>query len=196
MTAHDSAHDSARRPGIRLASIWAQDRRRVIGSGTGMLWRVPADLAFFKRTTDGAPIVMGRASWEALGGALPGRDNIVITGRAGYEAPGATVVTSLDGALAQARESAARLGADTVWITGGARVYAETIDLVDRLVISQLDLEIGADAGPVVYAPRVDPDRWRLSEALSDPDWRPRSGDARWRVCVFDRIEEPPATRE
>ena len=62
------------------ASIWAQDRGGVLGSGGGMLWHVPADFAHFKAATMGCPIIMGRHSWEALGGPLPGRANIVVTG--------------------------------------------------------------------------------------------------------------------
>lgn len=178
---------------VRLASIWAQDRNGVIGSGTGMLWRVPADLAFFKRTTEGAPVVMGRSSWEALGGALPGRDNIVITRQEGYRAPGATVVDSLEEALSIARESAGRMGSDTVWITGGARVYADTIDLVDRLVVTQLDLEIAPGQEKVVHAPTIDPGRWELNVEESDPAWHPRSGDAQWKVQVFDRVGQSPS---
>ncbi len=85
--------------GIIVSSIWAQDRTGVLGSGSDMLWHVPDDSAFFKRTTMGAPVIMGRASWEALGRALPGRTNIVITRNPSYPAPGAVVVHSLDEAL-------------------------------------------------------------------------------------------------
>lgn len=161
---------------MTLSSIWAQDRNGVIGSGTGMLWRVPADQAFFKEQTMGQPIIMGRASWEALGGALPGRENIIITSKMGYVAPGATVVSSLAQALAHVE-------GEDAWITGGAQVYAQTINLVDRLVVSQLDLEVG----PGVKAPPIDPKLWRLDPAQSDSQWRPQSGDARWRIEVYVR---------
>ena len=70
------------------------------------------------------PIIMGRRSWEALGRALPGRTNIVITRRPGYEAEGALVVSSVDEALKIAREDTARTDAPYSWLTGGALLYA------------------------------------------------------------------------
>jgi Dihydrofolate reductase len=160
---------------MTLAAIWAQDRFRVIGSGTGMLWRVPADLAFFKKTTLGASLIMGRSSWEALGTALPGRKNIVITRTAGYVAPGALVVSSIPEALEVAGQN--------VWIAGGAQIYAQTIGLVEKLVISELDFV----AGDGVKAPKVDPEIWQLDEENSDHTWRPKSGDARWRVRIYHK---------
>lgn len=172
-----------------LASIWAQDRRGVLGSGTGMLWHVPADFAHFKATTMGCPIIMGRASWESLGAALPGRDNIVITHRPDYLAAGAHVVHSLVDAVDLGKRLARGHGAPVVWITGGAHVYAEAMSLVDQLVITHLDLDV-ADAGyagPVVAAPRIDPEVWTLEQALSDTEWRPVSGDARWRIATYVR---------
>lgn len=83
----------------QVCAIWAQDARGIIGDGRRMLWRVPADFRHFKETTWGCPVVMGRKSWEALPGALPGRQNFVITRQPDYVAPGATVVGSLEEAL-------------------------------------------------------------------------------------------------
>ncbi len=179
----------SRRRGVVLASIWAQDRDRVLGSGTGMLWSVPADFAHFKTSTMGCPIVMGRSSWEALGGSLPGRTNIVITRSPGFEATGATVVHSLDDALDEALRAAADMSADTVWITGGAHVYAETMDRVDELVITDLDLDVAASGhtGLLVRAPHIEEAEWAPDRARSDADWRPASGDARWRVTTWVR---------
>ena len=78
----------------KLAAIWAQDSNGILGSGTAMSWHVPADFRHFKDSTMDCPIIMGRRSWEALGKALPGRTNIVITRTPGYEAAGALVVSS------------------------------------------------------------------------------------------------------
>lgn len=178
---------------MRLAAIWAQDRRRVLGSGTGMLWHVPADFAHFRRTTLGAPVLMGRASWEALDGPLPGRPNIVVTRRPGYRAPGARVAESLDRAVELGAALAREIGADTVWVTGGASLYAQALERVDELVVTDLDLDVQAagDPGPFVRAPRVDPACWARDPERSDADWRPRSGDARWRVTVWVRSPAP-----
>lgn len=172
-----------------LASIWAQDRTGVLGTGTGMLWHVPGDFAHFRAATLGCPVIMGRASWESLGAPLPDRPNIVITSNGSYRAPGASVVTSVAEAIELGRQLALASGAPTVWVTGGGRVYAETMDLVGELVVTDLDLDVlaGGHAGHVVRAPEIDPAVWVVDPARSDADWRPVSGDARWRVTTWVR---------
>lgn len=176
---------------MRIASIWAQDRHGVLGTGSGMCWHVPADFKHFKDTTMGAPIIMGRSSWEALGGALPGRMNIVMTRSRDYEAAGGVVVYSLGEALEVATQQATADGVDVVWIVGGGLVYAEAMEIVDELVISHLDIDVReceATAGKsLVYAPVIDPEIWRVDESRSDSDWRPVSGDARWKVTTYIR---------
>lgn len=167
----------------KLCAIWAEDRNGVIGSGTAMLWRVPADLAHFKDATTGSPLIMGRHSWEALGGALPDRLNIVITSQAGYVAPGAQVASSLSDAIAIAEADSP----ETIWIAGGGQVYRQALELVDELVVSYLDLDVGGGDQALVYAPTIDADKWKIDATRSDQDWRPRSGDARWRQTVYVR---------
>ena len=136
----------------------------------------------------GCPIIMGRRSWEALGRALPGRTNIVITRTPGYEAAGALVVCSVEEALEVAREETARTQAPYIWITGGAQVYAQTLPLLDEAVVTDLELDVAASApegATFVYAPPLDPALWRRDESRSDSEWRERSGDARWRVSTW-----------
>ncbi|WRS29245.1 dihydrofolate reductase [Actinomycetaceae bacterium MB13-C1-2] len=169
------------------ASIWAEDRVGVIGDGERMLWHVPADFKHFKESTIGCPIIMGRASFEALGGPLPGRVNIVVTRSPGYQAEGVHVAHSIEDALEIADRSAEATGAKTVWITGGGSIYRETMDLVNELVITDLDLKIPADDRTLVMAPIIDPDIWQIDRARTDDEWRPRSGDARWRVTTYVR---------
>ncbi len=170
---------------MTLGMIWAEDQHGTIGGAGGMLWRVPADFAYFKATTVGHPVIMGRVSWEALGGEpLPGRRNIVITRQEGYQAEGADVVASLEEALELARGSA---GGELVWITGGGTLYAEAIEQADVLHISEIDIDVTTGAEELVFAPHVDPEVWELDEGASDAEWRPESGDARWRVRVWRR---------
>lgn len=172
-----------------LASIWAQDVKGVLGSGTDMLWRVPADFAHFKKSTLGCPIIMGRRSWMALGGALPGRTNIVITRSPDFEAPKALVVHSLEEALELAKGIAEAEGAHHVWITGGGAVYEQTMDLVDELVVTELDFDAAAvhPGTPIVKAPLIDEEVWGVDPKRSDEDWQVKSGDARWRVRTYVR---------
>lgn len=192
------------------ASIWGQDIHGVIGDGAAMLWRVPADFAFFKEQTTGCPIIMGRSSFEALGRPLPNRANIVLTRDVRYSSPGIVVVHSLDEAFAVAEAAAEEMGASTVWVTGGGHVYAETMDMVDRLVVTYLDIAASAPAATdsitsvgtvtttdldspaadnLVFAPVIDPQKWAVVTSESDEDWREHSGDARWMVRVYDRRE-------
>ena len=142
-----------------IASIWAQDKNGVLGTGTSMVWHVPADFAHFKASTLGCPIIMGRRSFEALGAPLPGRTNIVITRSHLYEADGIDLVYSIEAALKRAQDKAEADDAPYVWITGGAHLHAPAID-------------------PTVWA--VDPQR-------SDSEWNEKSGDARWKVTTYVR---------
>lgn len=133
---------------------------------------------------------MGRASWESLGGALPQRMNIVITRSLGYAAEGAHVAHSVEEALAIAAEEARRAKADVVWITGGAQIYAETMDIADELVVTDLDLDVTDTLPPhtrLVRAPSIDEKVWRVDPTRSDMQWRPVSGDARWKVTTWVR---------
>lgn len=169
------------------AAIWAQDDRGVLGDGQRMLWHVPGDFGFFKEQTSGCPIVMGRASFEALGRPLPERTNIVLSRDHEFTAEGAQVRHTLADALELADQIANDTGAGTVWVTGGAQVYQQALEEVDRLVVTQLELEIPEELPGLVYAPEIDPSLWVLNEDLSDATWRPQSGDARWQVLVYDR---------
>ncbi|MCG8433703.1 MAG: dihydrofolate reductase, partial [Gammaproteobacteria bacterium] len=102
---------------MKISLIVAMDKNRVIGKDNAMPWHLPADLKYFKQTTMGKPIIMGRKTYEAIGKALPGRLNIVVTRDKNYTADGCTVVHDIDEALAAAA------GHEEVMIIGGANLY-------------------------------------------------------------------------
>lgn len=149
----------------RLGLIWAEARGRVIGRGGGMPWHVPEDLAHFRETTTGAPVIMGRRTWESFPERfrpLPGRRNIVVTRERAWSADGAEPAASLDAALALASDSR------EAWVIGGARLFEEAIGRADVLEVTELDLEVDGDT----FAPvrdgwevaRVEPgDGWAVS---------------------------------
>lgn len=169
---------------MKLGMIWAQAAHRVIGDGKKMLWHVPADFKHFKATTMGSPIIMGRRSFEALGKRpLPGRLNIVLTSQAGYPAEGAQVASS----LSQATQLAAASGAEKCWITGGARLYEEGMAVADELAVTYLDLDVGDRSG-YAHAPQISSQLWQVDEARSDSDFRPRSGDCRWKLVYYQKV--------
>ena len=125
-------------PTVSLIAIVA--RNGGIGRGNALLVHLPDDLAHFKKTTFGAPILMGRKTWQSIGRPLPGRRNIVITRSAQFEATGAETAPDLASALARVAD------AQKVYVVGGASVYAAALPFADELVLTEIDLEIAGDA--------------------------------------------------
>lgn len=135
----------------RITLIVARARNGVIGRDGALPWRLPEDLAFFKRTTMGYPIVMGRRTWESIGRPLPGRRNIVVSGQAGWVAGGAEVAASLDAALMLCA------GATDVFVIGGAQLYRDALPRADRLIVTEIDADFEGDT----HWPPPDPAHWR-----------------------------------
>jgi dihydrofolate reductase len=135
----------------RLTLVVAYARNRVIGRDNALPWKLPGDLAHFKRTTLGHPIVMGRKTWESLGRPLPGRTNVVITRNADYVAEGAVVVPDIDAALRAAGDT------DEVFIIGGAQVFGAVLDHADRVIATEIKAEVEGDS----WFPYLPSFRWR-----------------------------------
>lgn len=144
---HPGAGDSVT-PTLHL--IWAQAQGGVIGKDNALPWRLPEDLAHFKATTMGCPVLMGRRTWDSLPPKfrpLPGRQNLVLTRQAGWQADGATRVGTLDEALAQAGPGA------RIWVTGGAEVYALALPRARTAVVTEIEAPFDGDA----FAPALGP---------------------------------------
>lgn len=127
----------------RLHLIAAVARDGGIGRGNELLVRLPEDLKRFKQLTLGHPVIMGRRTWESLPAVfrpLPGRLNIVVTRRVGYNAEGATVAHSLSQAMAACGE------VSDVFVIGGGQLYADALPLADQLDLTELDATFPADA--------------------------------------------------
>ena len=137
-----------------LALIVAMDENRLIGSNNGLPWHLPADLAFFKRTTLGKPVIMGRKTHESIGRPLPGRKNIVITSDRDYQAEGCEVVHSLEQALTACGE------ADEAMLIGGASLYQQTLEEATVLYITHIHHRFDGDT----WFPDFDRDQWVVSE--------------------------------
>jgi dihydrofolate reductase len=123
----------------RIYLIAAVAANGVIGRHGRLPWHLPEDLKHFKRLTLGHPIIMGRRTWESLGGPLPGREHIVVTRTPGYEAPGAAVASSLDAALALCA------GEPVVFVTGGSELFAEALPLAAGLVLTEIHRDYEGD---------------------------------------------------
>ncbi len=130
--------------------IAAVGRNGVIGSGNDLPWHLPEDFAFFKRTTMGHPMVMGRKTFDSIGRALPGRRTIVITGQPDWSHADVETAHSLDDAISLAGP------VDEVFVCGGGQVYAEAMAWAHRLLITEVDQSPEGD----VRFPSIDADVW------------------------------------
>jgi dihydrofolate reductase len=139
---------------MRLSLVVAMARNRVIGRKNAMPWRLPVDLAHFRRVTMGHPVVMGRKTFESIGRALPGRQNIVVTHNRAFAAPGCVVVGSLDEAWKAAGD------AEEVCVIGGTTLFTETLPLADLIHLTEVEADIEGDT----YFPEFDRGEWRETE--------------------------------
>jgi dihydrofolate reductase len=152
-----------------IGLVWAQSRNGVIGRAGTLPWHLPEDLAHFRALTTGATVVMGRRTWESLPARfrpLPGRRNVVLTRDLSWSAGGAEVAHDLDEALT-----------GDAWVIGGASVYRDAVQYADRVVRTEIDLDVpDGDA----FAPELGPE-W----VPSDGDWRTSSTGLRFRVVTL-----------
>ena len=169
---------------INIAMIAGVAENGVIGSDQTIPWRVPSDMAFFKRTTMGKPIIMGRKQFETVGKPLSGRANIVITRQRDYQPEGVLVVHDIETALEQARRIAEADGVDEIMIIGGGELYAQLMGRADRLYITHIDLQPTGD----VLFPAIAPEQWTVVDL---PEVAPSPKDeASYRVKVYERRQD------
>ncbi len=163
-----------------VALVVAMAENRVIGREGGLPWHIPGDLALFRKTTMGKPIVMGRKTWESLGRPLPGRPNIVITRDSGYKAEGATVVNDLEQALNHASYLAGGLGVDEIMVIGGAEIYRLAFPKADRLYLTQVALCPEGDA----FFPEFNGEDW---QEISRLPFQGEGNNPAYTLVVYDR---------
>lgn len=124
----------------RISLVVAYSDNRAIGRDNALPWRLKADLAHFKRTTMGNPIVMGRHTWDSLGRPLPGRRNLVVSRNPGLKAEGATVHASLQDAIDACGDAVA------VFIIGGAQIYTQALTMADEIIATEVHTQTEGDA--------------------------------------------------
>lgn len=140
---------------MKVSIIVATSLNHSIGKDNQLLWHLPADLKFFKATTMGCPVVMGRKTFQSIGRTLPGRQNVVITRDKTFNADGQydlTVVGSIDEALVKLHAE------KEVFIIGGGEIYKQSIDSVDTIYITLVHTVIDGD----VYFPEIDKAKFDL----------------------------------
>jgi dihydrofolate reductase len=146
----------------------------VIGVDGGLPWRLPEDLAHFKALTMGHPMIMGRATFDSIGRALPGRTTIVVTRNPAWSADGVETAPDLETALQRAAELD-----DDIFIVGGGQIYAQALDagLVDLMVVTRV---AAAPEGDVRFPP-VDWERWTPVVRI------PHGGDPSFEIVTYQR---------
>jgi dihydrofolate reductase len=165
----DSGTKSHRPPELKeICVIVAAGLNHAIGKNNQLLWHLPNDLRYFKNATWTFPVIMGRKTFEAIGKALPGRVNIVISRNENRLAEGISPANSLDEALKLAVES----GCKKAFIIGGGEIYRQALPLADRILMTRVQASPDADT----FFPEIDPNVWTLnsSEAFEADEKHPQ----------------------
>jgi dihydrofolate reductase len=144
---------------VKRSIVVAVARNGVIGRDNALPWRLPADLAHFKKVTMGHPVVMGRRTYESIGKPLPGRKNIVVSRNRALAAPGCTVVASLEEAWRAAGD------AGEVCVIGGTTLFREALPLADAIHLTEVEANIEGDT----YFPAFDRKDWDTREVARHP---------------------------
>lgn len=172
----------AMEPLPNLSIIAAMSDNRVIGCDNALPWRMPADLARFKRLTLGKPIIMGRKTWESLPGLLPHRTHVVLTHDRDYHVEGGLVVHSLSDAIALVGDVA------EIMVIGGANLYAQALPLASRMYLTLVDGQFEGDA----FFPPYESSEWEETSR----EWH--AADARnphaYSFLTVKRRGDPTAT--
>jgi dihydrofolate reductase len=135
-----------------VSLIVATSLNNAIGKANAMLWHLPEDFNFFKNTTWGMPIIMGRKTFESIGKPLPGRTNIIITSNTNWHAEGTIRAMSLDEAIQFAKQTNAK----EIFITGGGEIYKQAMPLANKIYRTLVHTEIDGDT----FFPAIDETIW------------------------------------
>jgi dihydrofolate reductase len=162
---------------VRVGLIWAEARGGVIGADGELPWRLPEDLAAFKRLTMGGTVVMGRRTWESLPERfrpLPGRTNVVLTSDSNWSGDGAHRAAGVREVLEEH---------PSVWVIGGGTVYAAFLPHADRLVVTEVDTLVEGDT----WAPAIGED-WRRTSRTPEDGWSLSATGLRYAVSEYARV--------
>lgn len=146
---------------MNISIIVAVAKNNVIGKDNTLIWHLPADMKFFKEKTTGHCIITGRKNYESIPEKfrpLPNRTNIVITRQENYSAPGAIVVNSIEKAIVEAKKT----GDEEVFIIGGAEIYKQSMNLTDKIYLTQIHETFEGDA----FFPELTNDNWKETSKI------------------------------
>ena len=146
--------------GPQIALILARATNGVIGNDNGLPWRLAGDMRHFREATMGKPIIMGRKTYQSIGKPLGGRDNIVMTRDADFDAEGVHVARDLAAALAMAGQFCQNRGADQIMVIGGAEVYRAALPFAERIYLTQVHMKAEGE----VNLPEFSANEWVETE--------------------------------
>ena len=141
---------------MKISLIVAVSRNGAIGLNNQLPWYLPEDLKYFKSVTMGKPLIMGRKTFDSIGRPLPGRANIVLTRDPQWTSDGVEVVQSVEQALVAGEIACEAADVDEIMVIGGEQIYRMTIDLADRIYLTQVDTDVEGDA----FFPDIDFNNW------------------------------------
>lgn len=139
---------------MTISLVVAAAENNAIGKDNQLLWHLPNDLKFFKNTTWGMAVVMGRKTFEAVNKPLPGRINIVITRQADWEAEGTITATDLNDALQKAKAT----NCNEIFVIGGGEIYKQSMEIADKILITRVHATLDGDT----FFPEIDESKWQL----------------------------------
>lgn len=140
---------------MTISLVVAASENNAIGKNNQLIWHLPNDLKFFKNTTWGFPVIMGRKSFESVNKPLPGRTNIVITTNPDWRAETVIVVNNLKDAIQKAAETNSK----QIFIIGGGEIYKQSMDIADSIFITRVHADLEGDT----FFPVIDKSKWKLT---------------------------------
>ena len=163
-----------------ISSIVAVAKNNVIGLNNKMPWHIPADLKYFKETTLGHIVIMGRKNFESIGKPLPNRTNIILTRNKSFFRSDCVIFDSIEKAIFYAKNE----GEKELFIIGGAEIYKQSIEYWDRIYITEIDLEVEGDK----YFPELNYDNWQLENDIEYKKSEKSKYDLHFKL--YNRISE------
>ena len=140
---------------MTISLVVAASENNAIGKNNELLWNLPNDLKFFKNTTWGFPVIMGRKTYESVNKPLPGRTNIVVTTKADWHSDGATTVATIEEGIKKAAETNSK----QIFIIGGGEIYKQSMNLADSIYITRVHATLDGDT----FFPAIDANKWKLT---------------------------------
>ncbi len=163
---------------MKISLIVAASENNVIGKDNDLLWSLPDDLQFFKETTEGHPIILGRKNYEAIGRALPNRRNIIVSRQEDLEVDGCEVTSSVEEAIELAKETEN----EEIFITGGGEIYRLALPLANRIYLTRVHAEIEGD----VFFPELSEEEWEEVDRKEHP--ADEKHEYAFTFLIYDRV--------